>query len=98
MPISETVDGHARNQRPTRAAQEGEDDRNDQDDGDDQGPLDVVDRGANGGGEVNDDVEIVTGGNGGAHRRQSCLDAIDGGDDVGAGKAEDEQNNGGLAD
>ena len=65
--------------------------------GDDQGPLHVVDRGANGGGEVDQDVEVVAGRNRGAHRRQSGLDAIDGGDYIGAGKAEDEQNDGGLA-
>ena len=58
-------DGDAGDQGRADLAQEDEDNQNDKDDGDDEGAGDVFDRGADGSGAVERDVDLDGGGDGG---------------------------------
>ena len=90
-------DGDRGDEGGADVAQEDEDDQDDEDDGDDERQFDVVDGGADGDGAVEDGDQVLAGGDGGLERWQCGLDGVDGGDDVGAGLAEDEHVDGGLA-
>ena len=78
-------------------SQKHEDHQDDQADGEQEGPLDIVDGGADGLRLIHGDVHVDGGGNGGVNLRQHVADAIDGLDDVGARLAEDDDEDGGLA-
>ena len=82
-------DGDAGNERGARAAQKQEDHQNDQANGEDQRLFDGEDGGANGDGAVQNDRGFDSLRKHGLEKRQLRLDAVDGLNNVGAGLAED---------
>ena len=74
-----------------------EDHQNDQADGEQEGPLDIVDGGADSLRLIHGDLHVDGGGNGSVNLGQHVTDAIDGLNDVGPGLAEDDDQDGGLA-
>ena len=83
--------------RGAAISQENKDDDDDKDDREGQGALDVADGGADGGGAVEDDGGVDALRNGGFDGGQFGADAVNGVNDVGAGLAEDDEQNGALA-
>ena len=75
--------GHARDEGGGGAAQEQEDDEHHEDHGEHELELDVVDRGANGGGAVRQHRDLHGGGQRALELRQELLHAIDHLDEVG---------------
>ena len=95
--MSETGTATAGMKRGARVAQEDEDDDDDKDDREDQGLFDVRDRGADGGGAVENDGDVDALRDGGFDRGQLGEDALVGRNDVRAGLAEDEEHDRALA-
>ena len=89
--------GDGGNERGAAISQKNEDDDDDEDDGEGEGALDVADGGADGGGAVEDDGGVNALGNGGLDGGHFGADAVDGVNDVGAGLAEDDEQDGALA-
>ncbi len=89
--------GDRRNDGGGEVAQEEEDDQDDQRHGEHELEFDVFDRGADGGGAVGEDVDLDVGRQAGLQLRQELVDAVDDGDDVGAGLALHVDDDGGLA-
>ncbi len=89
--------GHAGDDGGPAASQKRENDQDDQGDGDDQRALDIENRGADGGGAVEHDVEVDRGGNGRAQLRQERTDAVDGADDVRSRLPEEDEGDGRFA-
>ncbi len=79
----------AGDERGTPVAEEEEDHADDQDDGKSELDLHIAHRGADGEGAVGEDIDVERGRQGLAQLRQQRLDAVDDGDDVGAGLALD---------
>src|SRR5260221_12125087 len=73
------------------------DDHGDENDGEGEGALDVADGGADGEGAVEDDGGVNALGNGGLDGGRFGADAVGGVNNVGAGLAEDDEQNGALA-
>ncbi len=90
-------DGNGRDQGGAAVSQEQEDDDDDEDGRDGQGAFDVGQRGARGDGAVDGQFQVDLGRQLGAQDRQGFLDAIDGGDDVGAGFLRDADDDGRFA-
>jgi hypothetical protein len=88
--------GHGGNEDGAAVAQEDEHHDDDQADGDEQRPLHVAHRGADGGGAVQHDGGVDAERDGGLDDGELLDDAVDGVDDVGAGLAEDDDGNGPL--
>ena len=78
-------------------AQEEEDHHDHERDGEHQLEFDILDRGANGDGAIGQHLDLDAGGQAGLQLRQQLLDAVDDGDDVGAGLALNVDDDGGLA-
>ena len=97
MPISDERNSYAGNQGCAHRAQKSEDHQDDQDDRDDQRQLDIVHRGSHRGRAVEDYAEIDGGRDRSLQLRQGRADAIDGGDDVRARLAKDDDQHGRLA-
>ena len=89
--------GDRGNQRGARVAQEDKHHHHHQADGDHQRALDVLHGSADGGGAVEHDGGFDAFGDGGLDRRQLAADVFNRLDDVGAGLAEDDDRDGGLA-
>ena len=85
MPISASGTARLRDQGRPQAAQEDEDHGHDQEYREHQGRFDIMDRGADGGGRVAEQLQIDAGRCGGEQAGQLCLDLIHGLDDVGPG-------------
>ena len=84
--------GDARNERRPEIAQKQQNDQHHQADGQRQREFDVVHRGANGRGAVENGVDRDRGRNAGCQLRQLRLDLVDRLDDVGAGLLEHGQD------
>ncbi len=89
--------GDAGNQGGADFAQEDEDDEHHEKDGDDQGTLHVSHGSTHGGGAVKSDLEINALRDGSFQEGQSGDDAVDGGNDVGAGLAKEHGEHARLA-
>src|SRR5579862_1887463 len=87
----------AGNQCGADIAQEHEDDQDDEENGNDQGALDVFDGGTNGLGAVQHDLDVDGGGDGGFESRNGVTNAVDGFNDICAGLAINDDEDGRLA-
>jgi hypothetical protein len=77
--------GDRGDERRAAFAEEEEDNEDDEQDGDDKRARDVVDRGADGSGAIEDDLDLDGRRDGGLKLRKDTQDVVDSLDDVGAG-------------